>query len=899
MTGHPPRATYRVQLHGGVGFDTVAAHVDYLAALGASHLYLSPVMTAPPGADHGYHIVDPRRVDPQLGGETALRRLDRRLAAHDMGVVLDIVPNHLAASPDNPLWADVLTHGRDSRYAAWFDIDWEAGDGRVVLPVLAAPLDEVLGCGLLTVEPDGPSLRYDDLRLPLTPATHDLARQVADRSGPSAGLRRLVDAQHYRLVGWREGQRLRNYRRFFDICQLVGVRVEDPQVFDARHRRLLALVADGRVTGLRVDHVDGLADPAGYTAALRRAADTAAGRHVYLVVEKILAGDEQLPDWPVEGTTGYEFADAVNQLQVASEGLTRLDATWRELTGCAARAADVCHDAKREVLDRLFTAEVEVLAGRFVDLAGRRSPRPDVDRAAVRDVLTAVTACLGVYRTYLAPGDTAGGDPAGGGEPAGTPSARDRTLLDRALTEARDRYPHLDDDARGLVEDVLTLRLPADADSELIRGWRQAVVRWQQLTGPAMAKGVEDTALYRYTRLTSLTEVGVGPHGLDHPGGPGGFHGRVAVRARRWPHTLNATSTHDTKRSEDVRARLAVLSEVADVWTTAVHRWRAANAPHRSATTAGEAPTGGEEWLIYQTLVGIWPLTLDDAAVCGGPPGGPTDPSSDPGSSGGPDRDLSGRLERYVIKAAREARITTSWRDPDPDHEAGLRRFVAALFDDREFLAQMGRFVGDHVALPGAVNSLAAVALKMVAPGVPDLYQGSELWDFSLVDPDNRRPVDWQARRQALAGLQQQAQADPTGLADRLRRRWRDGRVKLLVTWQALELRRRHPSVFRDGDYRPLDAVGTHADRVVAFARRHRDRWVAVLVPRLPAGLAGPRRWPVGEVWATTQVRLPPTVRPQVAEQLTGRSLTVRDGWVRTAEALAHLPVALLHAPAP
>ncbi|HEX2026478.1 MAG TPA: malto-oligosyltrehalose synthase [Nitriliruptorales bacterium] len=914
-----PRSTYRLQLGPQCTFAEAAAVVDYLAALGVSDVYLSPILAAPRGSAHGYHVTDPTRLNPELGGPAGFAQLATTLDRHGAGLLLDIVPNHLAASPDNPWWAHVLQHGRASPHATWFDIDWDGGDGRVLLPILGRELDEVLDAGEVVAALDerGPHLRYHDTRLPLDPGSvgellagclavlraargdhdtavleltravqlaeripprdipqrreqrHALAEQLAARlwavyGGPTAraavdealrgvagpSLRELLDAQAYRLAHWRSGRRELNYRRFFDITDLVGLRVEDAAVFAARHDLLLRLVADGTVTGLRVDHVDGLREPHGYLQRLQQEASRAAGADsFYVVVEKILEGDEPLPpEWPVAGTTGYDFLTAANALWVDHDGLQRLGAAYTAFTGRPVAVADTLHRRKIDALTDLFPGEVDGLVRRLRRLAELVPDVPEIGEEALRGAVTAVTASFPVYRTYVRDEHL---------------RPDDRAALQRAFADARTRHPEVDGRATVLLERVLMLDLPVGLGEAARDAWLDLVLRWQQLTGPAMAKGFEDTTFYIENRLTSLNEVGVDVHGIVAPHGAPGLHQRTARRAAAWPHTLNATSTHDTKRSEDVRARLQALSEVADAWATAVARWRERNEPHRSRVGQRTAPDRNEEWLLYQTLVGMWPLAAAK------------------------ERSVRDRAKGFMEKAAREAKVNTSWLDQDRAYEAALLRFVDGVLDDRGFVEELRAMV-DRVALGGAVNALAQVVLRVAAPGVPDTYQGTELWDWSLVDPDNRRPVDYALRRRLLHQIR--ADGDLVAVADRARAGWRDGRVKLLTLCRSLTARNADAELFLAGSYEPLAADGARAQHVVAFARRHGDRWAVAVVPRLTVTLV-PGDWPLGDVWADTTVPLPHT---HCRDALTGRSLRADDGRLRLADALQHLPVALL-----
>ncbi len=799
-------STYRLQL-AGIGFDGARRLVPYLSDLGVQTLYVSPVLTAAPGSTHGYDVTDPTRIDPALGGAEGLEALLAELDAHGMALLVDIVPNHMAAVADNPWWWDLLRFGRSSRYADHFDVDWPAAGGRVLRPVLGRPLAEVLAAGELSVVGRGGRrvLAYYDQRFPVDPAT-------------PAGLdvAAVVDRQHYRLAYWRLAGTDGNYRRFFDIDGLVGVRVEDPAVYDDTHRLVLQLAADPRVAGVRVDHVDGLADPAAYLRRLR--ADLPAAST--LVVEKILARDEDLPrSWPVDGTTGYELADLVDGLLTDGSGAEALAGVRSfEVLAAAAKA-------------RALAGPFQGQLGRLAALAAAAVPAgSDLAEVDIARALAALTVALPVYRTYL---------------DGGRPSATDRRLLARTAEGAR----VTDGEGRRALAAVVDGLLSADP------AWSAVARRWQQLTGAVAAKGVEDTALYRFDGLLAAAEVG------GHPAHPtvsvDEFHRAMTRRPRGG---LNATSTHDTKRSEDVRARLSVLSELPDHWGAVVRRWHRRYQPWVAAH--GTAPARHHRDLLYQSVVGTWPLEGD----------------------GG--RDYLGRLQEYVVKAAREGKQRTSWVDPDPRYERALTGFVRHLLADERSRADVDRLVA-AVGPAGATNALAMTVLRCTVPGVPDTYQGTELWDPSLVDPDNRRPVDFDARRRWLAAL-------PLPAADLLAG-WRDGGVKLAVLRQLLHLRRDRPAVFASGTYEPLAAAGPAAAHVVAFARRRARRPVLVVVPRLPFTVAGPRRFPLGPaVWGTTSVGLGPAAPTRWTDVLSGVEVTARRGRLAVADVLGTLPVAVL-----
>ncbi len=841
-----PRASYRLQLRAH-GVDLAAAQrlVPYLARLGVSHLYLSPILRAQSGSPHGYDVVDPRLVDPALGGERALERLADRARQHGLSLVADVVPNHMAAHPENPLFADVLARGRASPFADWFDVDWDAGSGRIVLPLLGASRRACLARGEIRLERarGEPCLRVAGLVLPLAPETRPETTRLS-----RAGLERLLGRQHYDLAYWRTAGARINYRRFFEVNELIGVRADEPAVFAGTHGALAALLADGRLAGVRVDHVDGLADPERYLRQLRRIAP----RPLLVVVEKILAPDEALPArWPVDGTTGYEFLNAAEALFLDPEGCDRLERGWARRVRARGSFREAACAAKRQVVRQLLRPELERAARALV---AATAGRPRLDRRTARASLVAFASHLDVYRVY----------PRRGG------LGRDerRRVREALAAAARQGAPR-----RGI--DALRRLLLSKSGTE---ARLDAARRIQQLCVSAAAKGVEDTAFYAHAPLLSRAEVG------GEPGRPLGdpvasFHAAMRERLPR-PAGLLAASTHDTKRSADVRARLDVLSERPDAWLAALDRWRKQNSSLRRRT---RAPDARSELLFYQTLVGVWPLGGLAASRA-------TDR-----------RELAERVEAYMLKAAREAKRETSWVRPNARFEAALRRFVReALLPPRghsAFLADLDRFANE-LARPGLWNALARRLLQLTAPGIPDVYQGDEAWRFDLVDPDNRRPVDFRGLERTLRSLERIDVADAARRRRLLRdllRRPEDGRIALHVVRRTLAARRREPALFLSGSYEPVRAHGEAADQVLAFARRRGRRVALVIVPRLTTHrVPDPGEAPVGPlVWGSTRLVLPPGV---AGRRLTcvlsarranpGRALPLAD-------ALDPLPVAL------
>ena len=754
-----PVSTYRLQLQPGFGFSAAAASADYLADLGVTHVYLSPILQATPGSTHGYDVVDHTLVSEELGGEAAFRAMAGRFRDLGLGVIVDIVPNHMAVpvpeSLNRPLWS-VLRDGPGSPFAAWFDVDWAAQDGRLLMPVLGGPVSDCLGDLKLDNRGPEPVLRYFDHVLPVRPGTVRLP------------LTDLLDAQHYRLADWHLAGRELNWRRFFDISSLIAVRVEDPAVFEATHEVILRLVAEGLIDGLRVDHPDGLADPRGY---LRRLADRTGG--LWVSTEKILSGHEELPaDWPCAGTTGYDALGVVGGLFLDPAGAEPLTTAYQRLTTGPGEFTGVARDAKREEAGQALAAEVSRLA-RLAGDAGH----PDLDGLSVSEraaVLVELLTAMPVYRAYVVPG-----------EPAPPQSA---VIVAGAAGAARVRLPERLHPALDAVVSLVLGRGAVDGPHARL------IVAFQQVCGPVMAKGVEDTAFYRWSRLVALNEVGGDPDAFG--ASPAEFHEFAARLARDWPATMTTLSTHDTKRQEDVRARLAVLAEIPEAWAAEVARWH----ERAAALASGAVPEPDTEYLMWQTLAGGWPL----------------------------DRE---RLTGYLRKAMREAKSRTSWTDPDPEYESQVLTFAELVLEDEELTGQIGRFVTGLAGDAGA-NALGAKLVQLTMPGVADTYQGCELAGLRLVDPDNRAPADFTRGRDLLAALD--AGDQPPGLDP-----GHLDTAKLLVTALALRLRRAHPAWFA-GEYTALTAEGPAARHAVSFARGGN---AVTVVTRLPAGLRRRGGW--------------------------------------------------------
>ena len=824
-----------------------------------------------------------------------------------MGLLLDIVPNHMAASPENPWWMDVLGSGQGSPYATFFDIDWNPAcsilQNKVLLPILGSPYGQALENQelALTLEEAGLFVHYHALRLPLyvksyslvvshrlsaleaaLGADHAILRQlrqlveameclppctsanakkvqkirreqqaiqeefwhlvntspeikaflsenVALFNGKKGNPRsfdlldKLLSQQAYQLAFWKTALEEVNYRRFFDISDLIGVRVEELPVFQATHTMIFQLARKGKVTGLRIDHIDGLYDPLDYLRRLQhhlapKAEESEKLPHFYILVEKILTGDEALPEeWPVFGTTGYDFLNIVNGLFLDEKGVQNTRALYSRLTGTQLGFEDVVYEKKRQVIKELFASEIRALGCQLARLAQQDRYACDLSQKELMKALIEVTACLPIYRTYTRTAEV---------------SPRDRLYLESAVAEAQRRHPALEACALDFVKRMLLLDLPASPAPEQKEGWLRFVMRWQQFTGTVMAKGFEDTALYTYNGLVSLNEVGGAPRASELS--VEAFH-RHNI-AQRWPHTLNTTSTHDTKRGEDVRARINVLSEFPEAWERCLARWMRWNQVKKLRINGQLVPDPNMEMLLYQTLIGAWPLSEEEVT------------------------EFKERVKAYMFKAAREAKAFTSWLSPNPEYENALLTFVGSILENSEqndFLRDLLQFQ-KRAAYYGAFNALAQVLLKVASPGVPDFYQGGELWDLSLVDPDNRRPVDFQKRIRLLDDLVRQEAQGQLSLTRELLSSWQDGRIKLYVTYKALSVRRAYRGVFSEGDYIPLQVRGLRQEHICTFARGWGKTWVVIAVPRLLTKLVRVGMLPLGRrVWGEDVLLLP------------------------------------------
>jgi (1->4)-alpha-D-glucan 1-alpha-D-glucosylmutase len=948
-----PSSTYRIQFSLQFRFSDARNLIPYLHELGITDLYASPRFQARKGSTHGYDVTDPRRVSSELGTEQDFEDLSARLKSYSMGLLLDIVPNHMSASHENPWWMDVLENGPSSRYAGYFDIDWHPAttkaaflqENRVLLPFLGDLYGNILeNCEIaLRLDDSGFFIQYYEHRFPLDPKSYEPLivgiaeileqrraagpgesgaisemiesvrslppywhtsaedrqrrvtesaaikerlrqlcqslpeiRQAADavirsvngsRETPSTlvQLDRILSAQPYRLAFWKIGLEEVNYRRFFGLNEFVAVRVEDPRVFADRHQSIFRLIREGKVTGLRIDHVDGLFDPRAYLRQLQTSAvpEDSSSQPLFVVVEKILGEHEHLPgDWPVSGTTGYDFLNAANVLFIDPAGLQAIEEDYSRLTRSGIPFSDVSYTGNELVMETLFAHEVFSLGHRLGAIAAQDRKARDLPMSELIDLLKVVTACLPVYRTYI------GGDEI---------SARDREFLERAMTLARRRVSpvRISDAAFAFLRQVLFLD-PPDYAAALRAEYLQFIMRWQQFTGPVMAKGLEDTASYLHNSLISLADVGADPMREALPLGISALHEFNRYRQLHWPRTMNTTSTHDTKRGEDVRARVNVLSELPREWDRCFRSWRRANAPRRMVINGISAPDPGEESLLYQTMLGAWPPSDDDLA------------------------DFRERLKSFLIKAVREAKLHTNWFEPHADYESALMAYVDALFDGDRAAGFFPAFLAlqKKVAFYGFLNSLSQVLLKIASPGLPDFYQGGELWDYNLVDPDNRRPVDFALRGRWLDELKRLQHDSPDALLENLISTWQDGRIKLFLTWKALNFRRDHQQLFQSGEYLPLESTGRQKESLFAFARRLNDQWVVAVVPRLLSRVVDPGEMPLGRgVWTTAAIQLPSGAPSRWVDVITGQPLRAgrrsSQRILRAADLFRRFPVAL------
>ena len=887
-----PRATYRLQFHKGFGFRDATALAGYLGRLGVSHVYASPYLKARPGSTHGYDITDHHLLNPELGTEADFQAMCAAFKANGLGQILDFVPNHMGVGgADNPLWLDVLEWGPESDHAGWFDIDWDPDRryllNKLLVPFLGDQYGVELKAGNLVLKYDAEDgalsvWAYDSHKLPICPLFYDrvlghddpgldkysdlfsdlpmwrpqvaerarllksdlalltrdvpasreaLDRRVAALNADWQALDALIQAQYWRVAFYGVAGDDINYRRFFNINDLAGLRMELPEVFRHAHARIIPMIEDGTLDGIRLDHVDGLLDPKRYFEDLR----AATSRPFYLVIEKILAGHEQLrEDWPVEGTTGYDFTNLVLGAMIDPSAEQSFTETYRGFTGLSTPFEQIVRDCKIRIMENEMASELNVL-GRDAGRIARQNPMTaDFTRNILQRAIKLIVAHFPVYRTYI--------------DMDGTQEAADRRDLDWATAQAKRADSTIDASVFTFLHGILSGRTVAEPRSGFNR---IAVLRFamklQQYSGPVMAKGLEDTTFYRYNRHVALNEVGGEPHRFGVSATA--FHKANQLRARNWPNAMLGTSTHDTKRGEDTRARLAVLSDLPEEWARQVTTWSRLLRARQGDLDGNAAPDRNDEYLLYQLLVGSWPVELleqpDEAGL----------------------ETYGGRLTGALEKSMREAKLHSNWTAPDTDYEAAMQDFARTALDPQRgsFLTSFLPFA-QRIARLGVQNSLIQTVMKLTLPGMPDLYQGSEMWDLSLVDPDNRRPVDYAIRERALSELLP-ALAEPSrrGAAmTALLAGWQDGRIKLAVTALLLGLRRESPSLFAEGGYEPVAIEGDKADRALGYLRRLGEDRLAVLVARFP----GVRE--SDPDWAGTVASLP---EGRWTDLLSGRSL--------------------------
>jgi (1->4)-alpha-D-glucan 1-alpha-D-glucosylmutase len=947
-SAHRISATYRLQFNKDFTFRDATDLLEYLRDLGITHVYASPILAARRGSMHGYDVIDPTRLNPELGAEADFHALKEKLHSLGMGMVLDIVPNHMSASSENGWWMDVLENGSESAYASYFDIDWHPPlrtlDGKVLLPILGGPFGEILERQeLKLILADGKFfVQYFESLFPIAPRSYRrmlkhridqikallgeespvyqeysgvvaafsaLAEREGDKTDVASNkrlqfeaarerlrqliagsayvdtflqqnlhdfngekgnpasfslLERLLDEQHYSLAYWQNVNVEINYRRFFTINDLVGIRIQDSMVFDACHNLIARMVEQGAVNALRIDHIDGLRDPVGYLNRLNErfaSSNPSEPLPVPVFVEKILARSEDLPsDWSAVGTTGYDFVNALNCFFIDPRGASRLEQIYAKFIGQRFVFEDVLYQKKRLVMSSLLGVEMRALAHHLEMLASNSRYARDLPVGELTQALLETTAHLHVYRTYLHNLDV---------------STVDEVRIQCAIDEARKQRPQLNPQAFDFLRDVLLVK----SRPHLLPGQREAhlafVMRWQQFTGPIMAKAFEDTFLYVYNPLISLNEVGGDPRPSTAP--ESDFFQFITNRSRSWPHTMNATTTHDTKRSEDVRARINVLSQIPEEWERRVTQWSRWNARHRKTIANHPVPDRNEEIFLYQTLLGMWPQDESGLAM------------------------LTERLQAYAIKATREAMVHTRWTKPNAAHEAALKDFIAAILKQgrkNSFLEDFRKFESS-IAYHGMLNGISQALLKIVSPGLPDFYQGSELWDLRVVDPDNRQPVDFDRRKTLLAAIKSSGGSPSAEFLEQITRNWRDARVKLYLIWKALAFRRDNAALFCQSDFTALPSSGRRAENVAAFARHYNGSWTMAIVPRwLNRPTAHTACASEPKFWANTEISIPAAGPTNWQSVLTAEQFTTvnrkRKQSLLVSEVFRNFPVALL-----
>ncbi|MDZ8189725.1 MAG: malto-oligosyltrehalose synthase [Nostoc sp. ChiSLP02] len=924
-----PRATYRIQFTPQFGFENAKAIAAYLSDLGISDLYASPIFKARSGSTHGYDIVDPTQLNPELGTNESFEALISEIQSLEMGWLQDIVPNHMAYSSENQYLMDILEHGPDSSYTDYFDLSWNVPFGDREQRILAPLLGDFYGVSLenghiqLQYEQNGLTVNYYSLKLPLRlesytkfltynlgKLTRTLGRNHPDfikllgilyilKNVPSevAGKQRqdqiafikglvwelynsndsirefiaenlktfngepgnsesfnllddLLKDQFYRLAFWKVGAEEMNYRRFFTVNELISVKIEELRVFNNTHSLIQKLVEEGKFTGLRIDHIDGLYNPNQYLERLREKAGD-----VYITVEKILELTEDLPDdWDIQGTSGYDFLNYVNGVFCQQDIEFWLDKIYQAFISTRVDYPSLVKEKKQLILEKNLAGDIDNLASLLKNISSKYRYGNDFTINGLKRAIAEVLTLFPIYRTYITPDGI---------------SEDDKLTIQEVISQAKEQAPLLQHELT-FIEKLMLLEFDNSLSQTEREQWIYFVLRMQQYSGPLMAKGVEDTTLYVYNRLLSLNEVGGNP---GHFGvSVADFHTFNQQHQAKWPHTMNATATHDTKRGEDVRARLNVLSELPEEWEEKVNIWSHYNQGCRKIRHGFAMPDRNDEYLIYQTLIGAFPFAEDES------------------------ESFVERVKEYTIKAIREAKVHTAWLRPDSEYEEACTSFVEKILNpsiSEEFLEAFHP-LQQRVAYYGMFNSLSQTLLKATAPGVPDFYQGTELWELSLVDPDNRRPVDFQQRRNYLSNIKEQIKTDILGLTQDLLKHKNDGRIKLFLTAQLLQARKDYLSLFQDGDYLPLQIHGTHAHHIIAFARRHGHQTAIAIAPRFFTRLIHPGEDPLGEsVWQDTHLQVPHGSSLSWKNVLTQQPLQTKET-LSIGDALAHFPVALL-----
>lgn len=937
--GPLPRATYRLQFNKDFSFKEALAIKEYLSHLGISHCYASPLLMAKPGSTHGYDVVDYNKLNPEIGTEKEFEDLIQALKQNSLGLILDIVPNHMYINhPRNQWWQDVLENGPSSPYADYFDIDWHPPrllfDNKIFLPVLDQPYEKALenqtlkisyskgafylvlyDFSLPTDPKSWPSLLnifaqqvqkifsekdrdYLELASVITalnhlPAAHETNHELVterlrekeiikkrlemliqgnsnlalllhkhlDAVNGKKGdplsfdlLEKFLDQQSYRLCYWRVANDEINYRRFFDIFEYAGIRTEKPEVFDSIHQLIFTFIEKGFIQGLRIDHIDGLYDPYEYLTKIYKNQND---KFLYVVAEKILTGTEKLPNiWPLNGTVGYDYLNLLNGLFVHSANKQALLDVYQQFTNNRISIRDLMYVCKKLVIDTLLSSEVHVLAKKLDHIAQHHRSSKDFTAASLKAALCDIIACFPVYRSYVRAAE-------------GEIREEDRLVIRSAVKKAKRSNPVIHSEIYQFIQSILLLEYPDQLTQDLKTERQEFVMRFQQLTGPVMAKGIEDTAFYRYYPLSSLNEVGSDLYSFGTPLDT--FHKANLERLEFWPHSLLASSTHDTKRGEDVRARLNVLSEIPQEWAAALKHWSQLNEKHKVTLEDEIVPDPNEEYLLYQTIVGTWPLEVMDAST---------------------HKIYISRIQKYMEKAVKEAKIHSSWLNPDQEHDQALSQYIDRILENRSenvFLQELKKFT-PSISTWGLLNSLSQTLLKLTSPGIPDIYQGNEIWDFSLVDPDNRRPVDYHKRQSLL-----QAISETTNIEELLTQP-QDGRMKLFLIHKILQFRKTQPQLFDEGIYVPLKVQGSLNAHVIAYARVHQSQIAMIITTRFYSTLMKDFHDPKREdLWKDTYLELPVEFSDcRFINLLNQESIAAEKSHIRLDPLLKKFPMALL-----